>query len=204
MRLEEVLRERTEHISVVVENVFQPHNASAVLRSCDVFGIQNVHIIENTNTYNPNPDVTIGADKWLDITYHNEENNNTLTCLNSLKENGYKVVGTVVKPGSYTPTTLPLNDPIALVMGTEGTGLSEEAIAHCDEFLHIPMYGFSESLNISVATAILLHHLTLRLRNEDFNWQLKGEKYEALLLEWVKKSIKRPDLLEEAYRNRTV
>ncbi len=203
-RLEYVLQERTDHIAVAVENVFQPHNASAVLRSCDVFGIQNVHIIENSNTYDPNPDVTIGADKWLDIIYHNTSDQNTTSCIRQLKANGFRVVGTLVKPGAYTPENLPLDQPVAIVMGTEGTGLSDNAIDMCDDFLHIPMFGFSESLNISVATAIILHQLTNRIREEEQNWKLSQQRYESLLLDWVKKSIKRPDLLEEAYRERSV
>ena len=197
---DQVLDFRTNYITVVLENIFQPHNASAVLRSCDCFGIQTVHIIENDNEYNINPDVTLGSDKWLSMTTHNKHEKNTITAIRSLKDQGYRVVAT-------TPHHRKVNlnhfdvfaGKFALLFGTELNGLSEEAIEESDEFLTIPMYGFTESFNISVSAAIILHHLTEKMRSSELDWQLTSEEKMSLKLEWLRKTIRKSDLIEKEF-----
>ena len=93
-RFQEVLSERTNYLTVVLENIYQPLNASAVLRSADCFGIQDVHVIENYNEFTPNREVAMGASRWLNIQRYNEENNNTLQCIQKLKKKGYRIVAT--------------------------------------------------------------------------------------------------------------
>ena len=198
------IEQRTRHITVVLEDIYQPQNASAVLRSADCFGVQDVHIIENTNKYTLNPDVVLGASKWLDLHFYNEDENNTQECLQTLKEKGYKIVATTPHTNDVTIDKLDLTQKTALVFGTELTGISEQAIQMADEFVKIPMYGFTESFNISVSAALCMYETTKRLRN-DFDpqkWQLSPEEKQEILLQWCKKVVKRSDVIEKDFYKR--
>ncbi len=196
----QVLNERTRYITVVLEDIYQPHNASAVLRSCDVFGIQDVHIIENKNEFILNPDVTLGSDKWLSITKYNEADNNTITALNSLKSRGYRIVAATPHDTSVQINNFNLNrGKVALVFGTELKGLSEQALKNSDEFVHVPMFGFTESLNISVSAAIILNILTSTLRELNINWHLNEDEKQEILKTWLLNSINKSKLIEERF-----
>lgn len=196
---EQVINERTNYLTVVLEDIFQPQNASAVIRTCDVFGVQDLHIIENYNKYNVNPRVVHGASKWVNLKKYNKVPNKTLACINSLKEKGYKVYGTTPHTNDCSIEDLPINNKIALMFGTEKLGLSETAMHNVDGFVKIPMYGFSESLNISVCAAICVHELTKRLKASDINWQLTEEEKREQLIDWSKKVIKKGKLIEEQF-----
>ncbi len=195
-RMDEVLNDRTQYITLVLEDIFQSQNASAVLRSCDCFGIQEVHVIENDNSYKINPDVSMGADKWLNLHYYNKKQNNTKECIKHLREKGYRIVATTPHTGDVELQNFDLsNGKTALLFGSEKPGLSSEILEQADEYLRIPMYGFTESFNISVSAAIVLHHLVETLHKSDIDWRLDNETYQHLRLDWIKKSLKRPDLL---------
>jgi tRNA (guanosine-2'-O-)-methyltransferase len=195
-RVDQVLNERTQYLTVVMEDIFQSQNASAVLRSCDCFGIQDVHIIENDNSYKINPDVSMGSDKWLNLHYYNKNRHNTSDCIKHLREDGYRIVATTPHTRDVSLENFDLKKgKAALFFGSEKPGLSSEILEQADEFLRIPMYGFTESFNISVSAAIVLHHLIWNLHNSDVDWRLEQETYEYLRLDWIKKSLKRPDLL---------
>ena len=198
-KFEEIIRYRTRFITLVLEDIFQPHNASAVLRSCDCFGVQDVHIIENTNKYEVNPDVALGSSKWLSIYKYNTLENNTTLCLKQLKDSGYTIVATSPHSEEYTPENLPLDRKIALVFGTELEGLSQQALQMADASVKIPMYGFTESLNISVSAALLLRTLTERLRKSGFDWHLTEDQKLDICIAWVKNVVKRADLLEKEF-----
>ncbi|MFA6923830.1 MAG: RNA methyltransferase [Bacteroidales bacterium] len=201
-KFEEIIKLRTKHITVILEDIFQPHNASAVLRSCDCFGIQDVHIIENKNKYKVNPDVALGSANWLTLHHYNEQKNNTLYCINKLKKNGYKIIATTPHENNCELDDFKVDKKFALLFGTEMKGLSEDAINNADEFLKIPMYGFTESLNISVSAAICLHHLTLKLRKSLVKWQLAEKEIDEIFLQWVRNSLKNHELLEKEYKKR--
>ncbi len=191
-RFEEVLDFRTRHITVVLEDIFQPHNASAVLRSCDLTGVQDVHIIENNFTFDVNPDVVMGSTKWLDIHRYNEEEFNTPAVIEQLKSKGYQIVATCPHRDDYTPETLPLDRPVALFFGTEKTGLTDYVLDHADQYVRIPMVGFTESFNISVSAALLVYTLTRRLREQtDLDWHLSEEEKNEVRLEWSKRTLNR-------------
>ena len=191
-RFEEILDFRTRHITVVLEDIFQPHNASAVLRSCELRGIQDVHIVENNNHYDVNPDVVLGSTKWLNMYYYEKGEFNTPDAYQQLHEKGYKIVATCPHRDDFTPDTLPLDQPVALVFGTEKLGLSDYAVEHADMHVRIPMYGFTESYNISVSAALLLYTLTNRLHaSTDINWHLTEEERNALRLVWTRRSLSR-------------
>jgi tRNA (guanosine-2'-O-)-methyltransferase len=199
-KFDDIINERTRHITVVLEDIYQAHNASAVLRSCDCFGIQDVHFIESRNKYKISTDVDMGASSWLSIHRHSEkENNNTINCLQSLKSKGYKIVATTPHEKDCTLDQLPIDNKIALVFGTEIDGITDDVRNNADEFVRIPMYGFTESFNISVSAALSMYELTSRLRKSNIPYQLTEEEKEDILLEWMKSSIKRCDLIIKDY-----
>ena len=202
-KMEKTLSLRTRYLTVVLENIYQPHNASAVLRSCDGFGIQDVHIIENSNSYRVNPGVSLGTSQWLTMHNYNTEKENSKTAIDTLKKNGYRIVATT--PHSNDQNLEDFNLPkgkIALFFGTEMQGLSETVLANADEFMKIPMYGFVESFNISVSCALSLHSLSHRLRESNIDWILNQKEKEDVLLEWMRKSVKNAESLEEEYYRR--
>ncbi|MBC8320222.1 MAG: RNA methyltransferase [Bacteroidetes bacterium] len=200
-RFNEVLKYRTRHITVVLEDIYQPHNASAVLRTCDLTGIQDVHIIENKNQYNVNPEVALGSSKWLNLIKYNTKKNNTLGAYNSLKSNGYTIVATTPHKNAMDLDSLHFDKKIAIVFGTELKGLSDLAINSADEYVRIPMFGFTESYNISVSAAIVLFTLTQRLRNSNLNWRLDGDEITDILLDWARGSISKHDVIERHFVN---
>lgn len=195
----QVIAERTKHVTVVLEDIFQPQNASAVLRSCDVFGIQDVHVIENENEYNVNPRVVHGASKWINLYKYNEEVNNTLACIKKLKAKGYKIYATTPHTNDCLIEDLPIEHKTAIMFGTEMTGLSNIAMENVDGFVKIPMYGFSESLNISVSASITLYELKKRLLASSIDWQLSETEKIEQLIDWSKKVVKSSDLIEQEF-----
>lgn len=204
-KFEAIVRQRTRYVTVVLEDLYQPHNASAVLRSCDCFGIQDVHIIENANTYEVNPDVALGASKWLNLIRYNTTENNTPEAIATLKTKGYRIVATTPHRSEVTLQQLDLNQgPVALLFGTEMRGLSADALAGADEFMIIPMVGFTESFNISVSAALSLFYLTEKLRNSSIPWQLSAEEQIDTKLDWVRKVVKSSEgLIKDFLRKQT-
>ncbi len=188
---------RTRYITVVLEDIFQPQNASAVLRTCDCFGVQDVHIIENKYEYNINPDVVLGSSKWLSINQYNENPHNTLRTINKLRENGYRIIATTPHTNDVTLNDFDLKKgKSALLFGTELTGLSDVAMEHADEFVRIPMYGFTESYNISVSAAMVIHTLTEKMRRSNIDWHLSDEERDFVMINWLRNSVKRSDEIE--------
>ena len=198
-RFEDIIKHRTRHIAVVLEDIYQPHNASAVLRSCDLTGVQDVHIIENGNDYNVNPEVALGSSKWLNLIKYNEKDNNTLDTFDQLRKDGYTIVATTPHKNNFDLDTLPIDKKVAVVFGTELTGLSELAINNADEYLRIPMFGFTESYNISVSAALTLFTLTQRLRKSDINWQLDDDEISDILLDWARNSVGISEIIERHF-----
>ncbi len=194
-RFKNVIENRTRHLSVVLEDIYQTHNISAVLRSCECFGVQDVHIIENKYTFDINPDIELGASKWLTIKNYSEHDNNTATCLKSLKSAGYKIIATMPGKDHCNLEELDISEKTALVFGTELTGLTDNVKNIADGFMKIPMYGFTESFNISVTVALSIHYLTNKLRKSNINWQLSEKEKKAVLLDWLKNSIKNPEMI---------
>lgn len=196
---EKVIMNRTKHITVVLEDIFQPHNASAVLRTCDLTGIQDVHIIENNNQYDVNPDVALGASKWLNLVKYNQSEHNTLLAYEKLRKQGYRIVASTPHKNDQDLESIPLDGKLAIVFGTELKGLSNIAIDNADEYIKIPMFGFTESYNISVSAALILFTLTDRLRKTSISWELSGKEKSQILLEWSRRSVKRSDIIENQF-----
>ncbi len=198
-RFAEVIRYRTRHVTVVLEDIYQSHNASAVMRTCDCFGIQDVHIIENKYTYSVNPDIALGSTQWLSMIRYNGQEDNTRACLAALKEKGYAIVATTPHREDYLLSDLPLQRKTALLFGTELRGLSQAALEMADCSVQIPMVGFTESFNISVSAAICLYDLTQRLRRSAVDWELTGDEKMDILIRWACNVVKRPELLEKEF-----
>jgi tRNA (guanosine-2'-O-)-methyltransferase len=186
-----VLAMRTRYITLVLEDIYQPHNASAVLRSCECFGIQDVHIIENRNEYRINKDVVMGAQKWINIHRYRKKDFNSADAVSILKKNGYRVVATTVGEGSVQLEDFDIaGGKFALCFGTELTGLSDTLLELADESVSIPMLGFTDSFNISVSAAIFLHHLRLKLNSSGIPWQLDDPEQDEIMINWLRRSIK--------------
>ncbi len=200
--LEQALSFRTRYITVVVENIYQPQNASAVLRTCDCMGIQNVSIIEHNNRYRVNPEIAMGADQWLTVHKYSGNKNVTSATINNLRQNGYRIIATSPHADDVLLPNFDLNKgKIALFFGTEKQGLTNEVLNNADEFLRIPMFGFTESFNISVSAAIILSSLVERLHKSNIDWHLTDNDHDEILLTWLLRTIKRSDLLLERLCN---
>ena len=190
-----VLQNRTKHFTVAIEDVFQMHNTSAVMRSCEVFGIQELNVIEEKFGKKIDKEIAMGAQKWVDITTFDSVSG----CLSSLKKQGYQIIATTPHENDCLLEDFDISKPSALFFGTERDGLSEEIMRQADGYLKIPMVGFTESLNISVSAAIILQNLSNRLRQSDISWHLTEEEILEKRLAWAKNSIKDIKRIEERY-----
>lgn len=194
-----VLDQRTRHFTVVLEDIYQEHNASAVLRTCDIFGIQDVHTIENRYTNKVSRHVAKGSQKWLTLNRYKEDTNNSITCLTNLKAKGYQIIGTTPHNDSCMLADFDITKKAAFVFGVEKEGISDYVKENADGFLKVPMVGFTESLNISVAAAIILQEVTTKLRTSSINWKLTKEEQQELYFSWIKTTIKNTDKIIEHY-----
>jgi tRNA (guanosine-2'-O-)-methyltransferase len=195
-----VLSQRMNHFQIVLENVYQSHNASAVLRSADCFGIQFIHAIESRHTYKVSEDVAMGSGNWITLNRYSGEENNTLACLNKLKSQGFRIVATTPHRKDCTIKDLPVDQKFALVFGTEQEGISKDVLENADEFVKIPMYGFTESFNISVSAALCMYELTSRIRSDEkIYWGLTEQEKSEIYLNWLRYSVKNSDLIEKHY-----
>jgi len=202
-QLREIVEQRTRYITVGLENIYQTQNGSAVLRSCDCFGIQDIHIIENENQFDINPQVVIGATKWLHLHKYNQEANNTRSTLHKLKAEGYRIVATTPHLNDVNLNEFDLKKgKAAFIFGNEREGISNIVMEEADEYMRIPMHGFSESLNVSVCAAITLQHMSHQLRNSDISWKLSDQETDNLHLEWLLKTIKKSNLLVDEFNRR--
>ena len=194
-RFAQVLAHRSNHFTVVIEDVFQLHNTSAVMRSCEVFGIQQLNVIEERYTKSIDKEIAMGAQKWVDVNRYNSITN----CISDLKNKGYQIIATTPHRDDCELDDFDITQPSALFFGTEKEGLSAEVLEKADGFLKIPMVGFTESLNISVSAAIIIQNLMSRLRKSDIPWQLSEEEIMEKRLQWAKNSIKDIKRIEERY-----
>ena len=196
-----IIESRTKYITVVLEDIFQPQNASAVLRSCDCFGIQNIHVIENRNKFNVDTEVSLGSSKWITLNKFKGKKNNSLDAVQTLKKNGYRIVATSPHSNDIELPDFDISKgKAALIFGSELPGISETIMNEADEFLKIPMFGFTESFNISVSAAIILHDLTEKLHNsENISWQLTEEEKTEIKIQWIKNTVKKSALIEKRF-----
>lgn len=170
-RIDAVVAKRSSYVDVVFENLYDRGNVSAVMRSQEGHGFLNSHLI-TLDKFKESQRTTAGADKWLEITKWTS----TKECFESLKKSGRKIFVTALDEKAIRPQEIPLDQPFALVMGNEKSGASQEALSLADEKVYIPMQGFVQSYNISVAAAICLNALRCRLEQENPKGFLVDEK----------------------------
>lgn len=199
-QIQRVLESRTRYITVVLEDIYQSQNASAVLRTCDCLGLQDIHIIENRHCFNINPQVVLGSNKWLTIKKYKDEPDNSIKAIEALRNEGYRIVATTPHSEEIPLDSFDLHKgKVALFFGTELSGLSKTVLNNADEFVSIPMHGFTESFNISVSAAIVLYSLTKTLRDSNILYQLSDEERENLLLLWLKATTKKWEMMEKRF-----
>ena len=191
----EILTQRTRHFTVVTEDVYQLHNTSAVMRSCDIFGIQDLHVVEEVIKKRIDKEIAMGSQKWVNLYRYN----NVDDCISDLRNKGYQIVATVPHGTSTALKDFDITRKSAFFFGKESVGLSDKVMENTDVFLKIPMYGFTESLNISVAAAIVLQHVVTALRETDVDWQLSEDEKLHLTMQWMQKTIKSVDQIIERY-----
>jgi len=197
-RFKNILSQRTKHFTVATEDVYQLHNTSAVMRSCDVFGIQELSIVEEANSKSIDREIAMGAQKWVDLNrYHS-----TKDCITDLKSKGYQIVATTPHVDDCELIDFDITKKSCFFFGRETEGLSQQVIDQADCFLKIPMVGFTESLNISVSAAIILQHVTAKLRKSTIIWQLTDAEIIEKRCDWIKKTIKDYDAIVERYQSR--
>lgn len=197
-RFQAVLAQRTKHFAVAVEDVYQLHNTSAVIRSCDVFGIQDLHVVEDRNSKRIDREIAMGAQKWVDVHRHH----NVMDCIETLKAQNYQIVATTPHTNNALLADFDYTKKSCFFFGRETEGLSETVLQQADCFLKIPMVGFTESLNISVSAAIILQHVTSKFRNSEVNWQLSNAEFNTIYLNWLKKSIKHFEQIKTDFYNK--
>jgi tRNA (guanosine-2'-O-)-methyltransferase len=195
-----IAEDRTRHISIALEDLFHEHNASAVIRSCDCFGIQDLYTIEDKNKYVLQRNIALGSGRWIDLHRFTNKETASADCVDHLRAQGYKIVATSPHAHAYTAETLPLEVPVALFFGTERRGLSDEILSIADYHLAIPMYGFTESLNLSVSVAIVLQGLRNRLHQGSIDWKLSQEAQDALQIVWSTRILNGGEALEKQFR----
>ena len=194
-RFKQVLANRTKHFTVAMEDVYQLHNTSAVMRSCDVFGVQELHVIEEQNVKRIDREIAMGAQKWVDLVRHHS----TKEAIQTIKSQGYQIVATTPHINDSELKDFDITKKACFFFGRETEGLSEEVLNEADCFLKIPMVGFTESLNISVSAAIILQQVTQKLRSSNIDWQLNKEEQLQKRFDWCKKTIKSFDDILQRY-----
>ena len=190
-----VLQNRTKHFTIAMEDIFQLHNTSAVMRSCEVFGIQELNVIEQKFGKRIDTEIAMGAQKWVDVFRYNS----VQSCMDEMRAKGYQIIATTPHDESCFLHEFDISKPAALFFGTERDGLSQEVLDQADGFLKIPMVGYTESLNISVSAAIIIQDITTRLRQSAINWHLTEEEILEKRLDWTRKTIKDIEFIERKY-----
>ena len=198
-RLKEVLANRVVSVTLVLENLHKDLNISAILRTCEFFGIQDIHVVPQPGEGKIFRTLTQGCHKWLTVHRHEDVS----TCLNVLKEKGFRVLA-----GAFGKNALPLDQTdfsgrVALVFSNELEGANPEVLGQVDGFFVIPMSGFSQSLNVSVAAGIAIHHvLRYKMEKGEALERIPSDETGRILEEWVKKSVKQADAVLKELKSR--
>lgn len=187
-RIEQVVAARTRSVTVVLDRLEDSFNMAAVLRTCEGMGLQDVHVIRNPDApFAPNSKVTQGCDKWLDLHVHRDFK----SCAEQLKANGYRVLASAIRPGATSLFELRFDEKVAMVLGNERFGVSEEVLTYSDGTFWIPMRGFSQSLNISAAaSACITRAVSWRLEHLGAQGDLADHEKTALAQQFSFLSVK--------------
>lgn len=199
---DQIASERTRHLTTVLEDLYHPHNANAVIRNCECLGIQDIHIIENRHEFIVNRDISKGSLKWLTLHQYSHKEDNTLNCIQKLKKDGYQIFATKPKGAKKELKEIALDKKTALIFGTELNGISSDAVKMADDTVRIPMHGFTESLNLSVSVALANQALRKRMVDEKIDFKLSFEEQLELKIDWALKCIPRSEIILKDYQKR--
>lgn len=193
--LKDTLELRTKYVTLVAEHFIDEHNIHASIRSSECFGLQEFHNIpEEGVQLKKNRSVNRGAFHWTHVYDYEEGKRSTEECIANLKARGYKIYASSSHiETSFTPQNIPIDQPLAIVLGKEMTGISQETIDMCDGVITIPMYGFTESFNVSVAASLIIQPIIARIHESDYNWKMTEKEKSDLYYEWAWATIKSPD-----------
>lgn len=197
-RFAQVLNKRTRYVTLILEDIYQHHNASAIVRTCEIFGVQDLHVIEKQNIFKPRSTIAMGSAKWLDLHHYKE----TKTCIETLKKNGYRIVATKPDQDARSLFDITLDTKLALMFGTEGPGLTPEALDMADEFVTVPMYGFTESFNVSVSAALCMQRIITDLHASSIDWHLSEAEKLDLAHRWLHTLLRSAEGLEKEFLKR--
>ena len=179
-KMKEVLEHRLKSVVLIVEATYMRHNLSAMFRTAESFGIHNVFFVCSKNIYTSS--ASRGSERWLNV----EIVNSIEEIVQRLKKEGFSFFIADFSNNSFKPNTVPVEKKIAICMGTELTGVSDEAKQLADGVIQIPMHGFTQSLNVSVATACILQVVTERRRKYlDQQGDLSLQEKELILDTWL-------------------
>lgn len=200
---EQVLTYRTRHFTVALEDIYQEHNAGAIIRTCDCFGIQDMHVVETNYRHRVARNIARGAEKWVDLKIYDQYEDNTQQCIDTLRQAGYSIVATTPHENDCLVNDFDISQRSAFFLGAEKYGISEQVKSQADAFIKVPIVGFTESFNVSVAAALILHTLTQKLYpREDIPWQLRPEEILEIKIDWTTKSVRSgPKLVQYFYEN---
>lgn len=191
-RIEEVLSRRTNYLTFVLEDIVQSHNASATIRTGEILGLSDIYVIDKNNKYTLNPDITLGSSQWINLNKYK----NAKFAIDRLKSDGYSIVATSLSEQSVNLENFPINNKMAVFFGTELAGLSSEVLEAADLCVKIPMYGFTQSYNISVAVAIVMYSLLIRLRESGVDYLLNEVEKSNLRLKYYRQVVKNYQIIE--------
>ncbi|AIK18366.1 TrmH family RNA methyltransferase [Borreliella afzelii] len=191
-RIEEVLSRRTNYLTFVLEDIVQSHNASATIRTGEILGLSDIYVIDKNNKYTLNPDITLGSSQWINLNKYK----NAKFAIDRLKSDGYSIVATSLSEQSVNLENFSINNKMAVFFGTELTGLSSEVLEAADLCIKIPMYGFTQSYNISVAVAIVMYSLLIRLRESGVDYLLNEVEKSNLRLKYYRQVVKNYQIIE--------
>lgn len=183
-KIEQVLSKRQPDLRIVLEEVTNTHNASAVVRTCDAAGVLHIDLVyASSDPFPVNEAISTRSEKWLNLKRYTSVS----TCLNKLKKQGFQIAATHLGADSIPYSTINYAQPIALVFGNESEGISQEALKLADHNIKIPMMGMAQSLNLSVSVGIILYEALRQRTTANYKSQLSSEDFLQFKNKWLKK-----------------
>lgn len=194
-KIENLAKNRSQFIVPVIEDIYQFRNAGAIIRSMEAFAFQKLIALEKNNKFIPEGAVARGADKWITIQFMKSGRESLL----EIKKAGYQLVAVSPEKQAVNLSDFEITKPLALIFGTEFEGVTQETLEIADECIKIPMYGFTESLNVSVAAGISFYEMRKKLENSNLEWKMTEEEMLDLKIKWAKASVSSGEEIAEHY-----
>ena len=189
--LQQKIKQRTNYMTIVAQDTYHAHNASAIIRTCECMGVQTIGVISNYHHFLLSNDIARGASKWLTINTYAGQKDNTPAAFDDLHAKGYRIVATSPHVDAVSPAEFDVESgPFAVVFGSEKRGLNDYALTHADAFIKLPMVGFTESLNLSVSVGMVVSRLREKMEQKGVGIGLDADEEQRVLLDWMIASIR--------------